>query len=60
MADLTHLRLERPSRGVVVLTLDNPDMRNAMSDEMTSSWVARPRRSRRESSSRNRLTMSRP
>ena len=40
MADLTHLRLERPSEGVVLLTLDNPDMRNAMSDEMTSSWVA--------------------
>lgn len=40
MADLTHLRLDRPSEGVVVLTLDNPDMRNAMSDEMTSSWVA--------------------
>ncbi len=39
MADLTHLRLERPSPGVVVLTLDNPDMRNAMSDDMTSSWV---------------------
>ena len=38
-ADLTHLRLERPSAGVVVLTLDNPDMRNAMSDEMTASWV---------------------
>ena len=40
MPDLTHLRLERPSEGVAVLTLDNPDMRNAMSDEMTSSWVA--------------------
>ena len=40
MADLTHLRLERPSEGVVLLTLDNPDQRNAMSDEMTSSWVA--------------------
>lgn len=40
MADLTHLRLERPSEGVVLLTLDNPDMRNAMSDEMTESWVA--------------------
>ena len=40
MADLTHLRLERPSAGVAVLTLDNPDQRNAMSDEMTSSWVA--------------------
>lgn len=38
--DLTHLRLERPSEGVVLLTLDNPDMRNAMSDEMTASWVA--------------------
>ena len=40
MADLLQLRLERPSEGVVLLTLDNPDMRNAMSDEMTSSWVA--------------------
>lgn len=40
MVDVTHLRLERPSEGVVLLTLDNPDMRNAMSDEMTSSWVA--------------------
>ena len=38
--ELTHLRLERPSEGVALLTLDNPDMRNAMSDEMTSSWVA--------------------
>src|SRR5690606_19311501 len=37
-ADLVHLRLERPSEGVAVLTLDNPDPRNAMSDEMTSSW----------------------
>ena len=36
---LAHLRLERPSDGVVVLTLDNPDMRNAMSEEMTESWV---------------------
>ena len=39
MADLTHLRLERPSDGVVLLVLDNPDLRNAMSPEMTSSWV---------------------
>ena len=38
--ELTHLRLERPSEGVALLTLDNPEMRNAMSDEMTSSWVA--------------------
>lgn len=35
-----HLRLERPSDGVALLTLDNPDQRNAMSDEMTSSWTA--------------------
>ena len=40
MADYTHLRLERPSDGVAVLTLDNPDQRNAMSDQMTESWVA--------------------
>lgn len=39
MADLTHLRLDRTDDGVAVLTLDNPDMRNAMSDEMTASWV---------------------
>lgn len=36
---LTHLRLDRPADGVVVLTLDNPDQRNAMSPEMTESWV---------------------
>jgi enoyl-CoA hydratase/carnithine racemase len=35
-----HLRVERPADGVVVLTLDNPDQRNAMSEEMTASWVA--------------------
>lgn len=40
MAELNHLRLERPSDGVALLTLDNPDMRNAMSDEMTASWEA--------------------
>ena len=34
-----HLRLERPSEGVVRLVLDNPAQRNAMSDEMTASWV---------------------
>jgi enoyl-CoA hydratase/carnithine racemase len=34
------LRLDR-RHGVAVLTLDNPDKRNAMSDEMTASWVAR-------------------
>jgi enoyl-CoA hydratase/carnithine racemase len=40
MTDYTHLRLERTGDGVAVLTLDNPDQRNAMSEEMTSSWVA--------------------
>jgi enoyl-CoA hydratase/carnithine racemase len=40
MPEYTQLRLERPSDGVAVLTLDNPDQRNAMSDPMTSSWVA--------------------
>ena len=40
MPEYTQLRLERPSDGVAVLTLDNPDQRNAMSDQMTSSWVA--------------------
>ena len=40
MADYDHLRLERPSEGVALLTLDNPDQRNAMSDPMTASWVA--------------------
>lgn len=38
--ELTHLRLERPAEGVAVLVLDQPDLRNAMSDEMTASWVA--------------------
>jgi enoyl-CoA hydratase/carnithine racemase len=36
----THLSLERRDDGVAVLTLDNPDQRNAMSDEMTASWVS--------------------
>lgn len=40
MPELTHLRLERPADGVALLVLDNPDMRNAMSEEMTASWVA--------------------
>ncbi len=34
------LRVERPSEGVVRLVLDNPGQRNAMSEEMTASWVA--------------------
>jgi hypothetical protein len=29
---LVHLRLERPSEGVAMLVLDQPDLRNAMSD----------------------------
>ncbi|WP_183094776.1 enoyl-CoA hydratase/isomerase family protein [Nocardioides stalactiti] len=37
--DLTHLRLERPAAGVAMLVLDLPELRNAMSDEMTASWV---------------------
>lgn len=40
MADYTHLRLERSADGVATLTLDLPDRRNMMSDEMTESWVA--------------------
>jgi enoyl-CoA hydratase len=35
-----HLRVERSGDGVVLLTLDNRAQRNAMSDEMTTSWVA--------------------
>jgi enoyl-CoA hydratase/carnithine racemase len=35
---LTHLRLERPTPGVARLVLDNPAQRNAMTDDMTSSW----------------------
>ena len=37
---LEHLRLERPREGVARLVLDNPSQRNAMSEEMTASWVA--------------------
>ncbi|MEO9323475.1 enoyl-CoA hydratase/isomerase family protein [Nocardioides sp. C4-1] len=40
MPEHTHLRLERPADGVALLVLDNPAQRNAMSPEMTSSWVA--------------------
>jgi enoyl-CoA hydratase/carnithine racemase len=37
--NLQHLRLDRPAAGVAVLTLDNAGQRNAMSAEMTASWV---------------------
>src|SRR3954453_12765766 len=40
MPGYRHLRLERPSGDVALLTLDNPGMRNAMSEEMTASWVS--------------------
>ena len=36
---MPHLKVERPSPGVVLVTLDNPAQRNAMTDEMTASWV---------------------
>ncbi|HEX6149543.1 enoyl-CoA hydratase/isomerase family protein [Nocardioides sp.] len=39
-SDFRHLRLSRPVDGVALLTLDNPDQRNAMSAEMTASWTA--------------------
>lgn len=35
-----HLRVDRPSAGVALLTLDNPDQRNAMSPPMTQAWAA--------------------
>ncbi|NUR09242.1 MAG: enoyl-CoA hydratase/isomerase family protein [Nocardioidaceae bacterium] len=35
---LPHLLVQRRPDGVAVLTLDNPDQRNAMSDGMTASW----------------------
>jgi enoyl-CoA hydratase/carnithine racemase len=35
----THLRLTRPADGVALVTLDNPDQRNAMSGPMTAAWV---------------------
>lgn len=32
------LRVERPAEGVVLLTLDLPDRRNAMTEELTAAW----------------------
>jgi enoyl-CoA hydratase len=40
MSQHPHLRVERPAEGVALLTLDNPDQRNAMSESMTTSWTA--------------------
>jgi enoyl-CoA hydratase/carnithine racemase len=37
---MSPLRVERPSDGVVLLTLDLPDRRNAMTDELTAAWGA--------------------
>jgi enoyl-CoA hydratase len=37
---MAHLRIDRPSEGVVLLTLDQPERRNAMSDDMTRAWVS--------------------
>src|SRR4051812_45451255 len=34
----SHVRLEHPREGVALLTLDNPDQRNAMSAPMTDAW----------------------
>ncbi|QIK67395.1 enoyl-CoA hydratase/isomerase family protein [Nocardioides sp. HDW12B] len=38
--DPTHLRVDRPDDGVVLVTLDNPAQRNAMSAPMTAAWAA--------------------
>ena len=35
----SHLRLSFPGDGVALVTLDNPDQRNAMSGPMTEAWV---------------------
>jgi enoyl-CoA hydratase len=37
---LPHLAVSRPRERVVLLTLDNAAARNAMSEEMTASWVS--------------------
>jgi enoyl-CoA hydratase/carnithine racemase len=35
----SHLALSRPAEGVTLLTLSNPEQRNAMSPQMTEAWV---------------------
>lgn len=37
--DLAFLRVDRSRPGVALVTLDDPDRRNVMSDEMTRSWT---------------------
>jgi enoyl-CoA hydratase len=39
MTDAAPLRVERPDDGVVLLTLDLPDRRNAMTTELTAAWA---------------------
>ena len=39
MPDSAPLRVERPDDGVVLLTLDLPDRRNAMTAELTAAWA---------------------
>ncbi len=34
-----HLRVEKDNSGLVIVTLDYPERRNAMSDPMTAAWV---------------------
>ena len=34
------LRVQRPSDGVVLLTLALPERRNAMTEELTTAWAA--------------------
>ena len=36
---MTPLRTDRPADGVVVITLDLPDRRNAMTSELTAAWA---------------------
>jgi enoyl-CoA hydratase/carnithine racemase len=38
-AEPSHLRVDRPDDGVVLVTLDNPHQRNAMSPAMTTAWA---------------------
>jgi enoyl-CoA hydratase/carnithine racemase len=46
------LSVERPSEGVVLLTLDLPERRNAMTDELTAAWAATVERLRGDRTAR--------